>query len=172
MPEAVANSIYDEIVDFASYAFNKSHAVAYAIVAYRTAYMKLHHPREYMAALLTSVLDSSTKVSEYIAECRALGIRLLPPDVNESGADFTVFGENLRFGLVAIKGIGWGAIKNLVAEREQNGPFQDFEDFCRRMSDKELNRRAIENLIRAGAFDSLGYKRRVLLQAAPLILVP
>ena len=170
VPEDVANSIYDEILDFASYAFNKAHAVSYAIVAYRTAYMKKHYPHEYMAALLTSVLDSSTKVAEYIAECRALGIRLLPPDVNESDADFTVSGDNLRFGLVAIKGIGWGAIKNLVAERAQNGLFKDFEDFCRRMSDKDLNRRAIENLIRAGAFDSLGYKRRVLLQAAPLIL--
>ena len=104
--ESVANSIYDEILDFASYAFNKSHAVAYAIVAYRTAYMKCHHPREYMSALLTSVLDSSTKVAEYIGECRELGIRVLPPDVNESGADFTVAGANIRFGLTAIKNIG------------------------------------------------------------------
>ena len=170
VPEDVANSIYDEILDFASYAFNKAHAVSYAIVAYRTAYMKKHYPREYMAALISSVLDSSTKVAEYIAECREMGIRLLPPDVNESDADFTVAGENLRFGLVGIKGIGWGAIRAMVAEREANGPFQSFEDFCRRMIDKDMNRRAIENLIRAGAFDSLGYKRRVLLQAAPLIL--
>ena len=170
VPEAVANSIYDEILDFASYAFNKAHAVSYAIVAYRTAYMKKHYPREYMAALISSVLDSSTKVAEYIAECRELGIRLLPPDVNESDADFTVAGENLRFGLVGIKGIGWGAIRAMVAERESGGPFQSFEDFCRRMIDKDMNRRAIENLIRAGAFDSLGYKRRVLLQAAALIL--
>ena len=170
VPEAVADSIYDEILDFASYAFNKAHAVSYAIVAYRTAYMKKHYPREYMAALISSVLDSSTKVAEYIAECRDMGIRLLPPDVNESDADFTVSGENLRFGLVGIKGIGWGAIRAMVAEREQNGPFRSFEDFCRRMTDKEMNRRAIENLIRAGAFDSLGYKRRVLLQAAELIL--
>ena len=170
VPEAVANSIYDEILDFASYAFNKAHAVSYAIVAYRTAYMKKHYPREYMAALISSVLDSSTKVAEYIAECREMGIRLLPPDVNESDADFTVAGENLRFGLVGIKGIGWGAIRAMVAERESGGPFQSFEDFCRRMIDKDMNRRAIENLIRAGAFDSLGYKRRVLLQAAALIL--
>ena len=170
VPEAVADSIYDEILDFASYAFNKAHAVSYAIVAYRTAYMKKHYPREYMAALLTSVLDSSAKVAEYISECRELGIRLLPPDVNESDADFTVAGENLRFGLVAIKGIGWGAIHGLVSERAANGPFKNFEDFCRRLEGGELNRRAVENLIRAGAFDSLGYRRRALLQAAPLIL--
>ena len=170
VPENVANSIYDEILDFASYAFNKAHAVSYAIVAYRTAYMKKHYPREYMAALISSVLDSSGKVAEYIAESREMGVRLLPPDVNESDADFTVSGANLRFGLVGVKGVGWGAIRAMVAEREANGPFRSFEDFCRRMIDKDMNRRAIENLIRAGAFDSLGYKRRVLLQAAPLIL--
>ena len=117
VPEDVAGSIYDEIVDFANYAFNKAHAVSYAFVTYRTAYMKCHHPREYMAALLTSVLDNSTKVAEYIAECRDMGIKLLPPDVNESDADFTVSGENIRFGLVAIKGIGWGFIEELKAER-------------------------------------------------------
>ena len=170
VPEAVANSIYDEILDFASYAFNKAHAVSYAFVANWTAYMKRHYPREYMAALLTSVLDNSTKVSEYIAECKDLGIRLLPPDVNESDANFTVSGENLRFGLVAIKSIGWGAIQGLVEERSKNGPFRDFEDFCRRMAGGELNRRAVENLIRAGAFDSMGYTRKALLQAAGSVL--
>ncbi len=164
--EATANSIYDEILDFASYAFNKAHAVSYAIVVYRTAYMKRHYPREYMAALLTSVLDNSNKVAEYIAECREMGIKLLPPDVNESGANFTVSGGNIRFGLVAIKGIGWGAIEQLVRERESGGAFRSFEDFCRRMNGKELNRRAVENLIRSGAFDSMGYKRKALLQAA------
>ena len=170
IPEDVANSIYDEILDFASYAFNKAHAVAYAIVVYRTAYMKRHYPREYMAALLTSILDNSAKVSEYIGECKEMGVRLLPPDVNESDANFTVSGENLRFGLVAIKGIGWGAIEQLTHERAEGGPFQSFEDFCSRMSGKELNRRAVENLIRAGAFDSMGYKRRALLQiAGPVI---
>ncbi|MCR5663512.1 MAG: DNA polymerase III subunit alpha [Oscillospiraceae bacterium] len=170
VPEATANSIYDEILDFASYAFNKAHAVSYAIVAARTAYMKRHYPREYMAALLTSILDSSTKVAEYIAECRELGIRLLPPDVNESDADFTVAGENLRFGLAAIKGIGFGAIRSMVSERERGGPFLGFEDFCRRTQGGELNRRAVENLIRAGAFDSMGSTRRALLKAAPVIL--
>ena len=168
--EAVASSIYDEILDFASYAFNKAHAVSYAIVAYRTAYMKRHYAPQYMAALLTSVLDSSTKVAEYIAECRELGIQLLPPDVNESDANFTVSGGNIRFGLVAIKGIGWGAIEELVNERSANGDFASFEDFCRRMSGKELNRRAVENLIRAGAFDSMGYKRKALLQIAGTVI--
>ncbi len=168
--EAVANSIYDEIVDFASYAFNKAHAVSYAFVTYRTAYMKRHYPREYMAALLTSVLDNSTKVSEYIAECKDMGIKLLPPDVNESGPNFTVSGENLRFGLVAIKGIGWGAIDDLVRERTANGPFTGFEDFCSRMNGRELNRRAVENLIKAGAFDSMGYKRKALLQIVGAVM--
>ena len=168
--EEAANSIYDEIIDFASYAFNKAHAVSYAIVAYRTAYMKRHYPREYMAALLTSVLENSAKVAEYIAECREMGIRLLPPDVNESDANFTVAGENIRFGLVAIKGIGWGMIHSLVAERAQGGPFRDFEEFCRRMNGKELNRRAAESLIRAGAFDSLVGNRRALLQIAGAVI--
>ena len=151
--EQVANSIYDEILDFASYAFNKAHAVSYAIVAYRTAYMKRHYPAEYMAALLTSVLENSAKIAEYIAECRDMGIKLLPPDVNESGAHFTVSGSNIRYGLVAIKGMGWGAVDGLVAERERGGLFQSFEDFCRRMNGSELNRRAVDNLIKAGAFD-------------------
>ena len=168
--EAVANSIYDEILDFASYAFNKAHAVAYAIVAYRTAYMKCHHPREYMAALLTSVLDSSTKVAEYIGECRELGIKVLPPDVNESGAYFTVAGRNIRFGLTAIKNIGAKFISLLVAERESSGPFRGLEEFCRRMSGKELNRRAVESLIKSGALDSLGLKRRAMLQMLDMIL--
>ena len=170
IPEAVANSIYDEILDFASYAFNKAHAVSYAIVVYRTAYMKRHYPRQYMAALLTSVLDSSSKVSEYIAECKEMGIRLLPPDVNESDANFTVSGSDLRFGLVAIKGIGWAAIEGLVSERERNGPFQSFEDFCKRSASRDMNRRAVESLIRAGAFDSMGYKRKALMQIYVLVL--
>ena len=163
VPEAVANSIYDEILDFASYAFNKAHAVCYAIVAYRTAYMKLRHTGEYMAALLTSVLDNAQKIAEYTAECRDLGLSLLPPDVNESVAGFSVSGKNLRFGLAAIKGIGRGAVGQLEAERKINGRFRSFEDFARRMNGKEFNRRAFENLIRAGAFDSMGYRRRALL---------
>ena len=170
VPEAVADSIYDEIIAFASYAFNKAHAVSYAIVCYRTAYMKKHYPREYMAALLTSVLDSSVKVAEYIAECKTMGIALLPPDVNESGPDFTVSGENIRFGLVAIKGIGRNVINSLVSERNTNGLFSSFEDFCSRMYSSEMNRRALENLIRAGAFDSMGCNRRAILQTVPVLL--
>ncbi|MBO5543076.1 MAG: DNA polymerase III subunit alpha [Oscillospiraceae bacterium] len=162
VPEDVANSIYDEILDFASYAFNKAHAVCYAIVSYRTAYMKKHFPGEYMAALLSSVLENAQKIAEYTAECRELGIALLPPDVNTSHAGFSVSGGNIRFGLAAIKGIGRAAVAQLEQERDENGPFRSFEDFLRRMADKDLNRRAIENLIRAGAFDSLGAGRKAL----------
>ncbi|MBQ2895176.1 MAG: DNA polymerase III subunit alpha [Oscillospiraceae bacterium] len=170
VPENVAASIYDEIVDFANYAFNKAHAVSYAFVTYRTAYMKCYHPREYMAALLTSILDNSTKVAEYIGECRDMGIRLLPPDVNESDADFTVAGENIRFGLVAIKGIGRSFIDALMAERAENGPFRGLDEFCRRLYGRDLNRRAVESLIRAGAFDSLGFKRRALLEVVDRVM--
>ena len=170
IPEATASAIYDEILDFASYAFNKAHAVAYAIVAYRTAYMKRHYPREYMAALLTSVLDSSSKVAEYIAECREMRINLLPPDVNESDAYFTISGKNIRFGLVAIKNIGEKFILQLMDERRENGPFKSLEDFCRRMSGKELNRRAIESLIRSGAFDSLGATRKSMMAVLDNVL--
>ena len=170
IPESVANSIYDEILDFASYAFNKAHAVSYAIVSYRTAYMKKHYPRQYMAALLSSVLDNSTKIAEYIAECREMGIRLLPPDVNESFADFSVSGNDIRFGLVAIKSIGRGFINELISRREEDGPFRSLEDFCRRMAGRELNRRAVENLIRAGAFDSMGFKRKALLRVAGVMI--
>ncbi len=168
--EDIANSIYDEILDFASYAFNKAHAVCYAVVAYRTAWMKRHWPREYMAALLTSVLDMPGKVAEYIAECKAMGIDLLPPDVNESDADFTVAGRNIRFGLAAVKGVGRGFVNELMAEREASGPFTAFDEFCRRLYGKELNRRPVESLIRAGAFDSMGYKRKVLLQVLDKVL--
>jgi DNA polymerase-3 subunit alpha len=170
VPEDVAGSIYDEILDFANYAFNKAHAVAYAVVCYRTAYMKRHYPREYMAALLSSVLDSSGKVAEYIAECRNLGIRLLPPDVNESGADFTVAGRDLRFGLCAVKGIGQGFVHELEEERAQGGPFKSLDEFCRRMYGRDLNRRAVESLIRAGAFDSLGFRRKQLLQVLERVI--
>ncbi len=170
VPEHIANAIYDQILDFASYAFNKAHSVSYAIVAYRTAYMKCHYPQQYMAALLTSVLDNATKVAEYIADCKEMNIRLLSPDVNSSNADFTVDGKDIRFGLVAIKGIGWGLIEQLTAEREKNGPFRSLEDFCARMSGRDLNKRAVENLIRAGAFDSMGHKRKQLLMMCGKVL--
>ena len=170
VPEATANSIYDEIIAFASYAFNKAHAVSYAVVCYRTAYMKRHYPQEYMAALLTSVLENSAKIAEYISECRSMGIALLPPDINGSGPDFTVAGSNIRFGLVAVKGIGRNVIRSLVDERKRGGPFSSFEDFCSRMYSSDMNKRAIENLIKAGAFDSLGCNRKAILNAAPQLL--
>ena len=165
IPEDAAKAIYEEIDAFAEYAFNKAHAVCYAVVAYQTAWFKYHHPREYMAALLTSVLDSSEKVAEYIAECRDCGIHLLPPDINESEADFTVSGEHIRFGLVAVKGVGRGFINAVLAERGRGGPFVSFPDFCQRMFDAELNKRVLENLIRCGAFDSMGIYRSRLLEA-------
>ncbi len=166
----IASSIYDEILDFANYAFNKAHAVSYAVISYRTAYMKCYYPKEYMAALLTSILDNSDKVSEYIAECSDNGIKLLPPDVNESDADFTVSGENLRFGLVAIKGVGRGVVASLMREREENGKFSAFDEFCTRLHGRDLNKRVIESLIRSGAFDSMGYKRKQLLQVSETVM--
>lgn len=161
--EKAAQEIYEEIYAFANYAFNKAHAAAYAVVAYQTAYFKCHYTKEYMAALLSSVLDSSDKVGEYFAECRECGIKLLPPDVNHSADRFTVEPEGIRFGLVAIKNIGRGLILRMMQERELNGPFVDFQDFCRRMDCMEINKRAVENLIRAGAFDSTGAKRSQLI---------
>ena len=170
IPEETAAAIYQEIDAFAEYAFNKAHAVCYAIVAYQTAWFKCHHPREYMAALLTSVLDSTEKVAEYIAECRSMGIALLPPDVNESGADFTVVGEGIRFGLVALKGVGRSFINSLLAERDKGGPFTDFMDFCDRMFDQDLNRRVVESLIKSGAFDRMGYRRSQLMEVFGQVL--
>ena len=171
IPEATAQAIYDEIYDFANYAFNKAHAVSYAVVAYQTAYFKCHYTKEYMAALLTSVLDNSDKVSEYIAECRNCDIRLLPPDVNRSHDGFTVEEDGIRFGLVAIKNIGRGFIRALVRERESGGAFQSFQDFCERMFDcGDMNKRAVENLIKAGAFDGLGAYRSQLMQIYEKVL--
>ena len=163
VPERTANEIYDEIYDFANYAFNKAHAVCYAKVAYDTAYLKCHYPKEYMAALMTSVLDGSVKVAEYIGECKDWGIDVLPPDLNESTAHFTVVPEGIRFGLAAVKNIGRGFIQKVVAERESGGPYKSLEDFCTRMQGSELNKRAMENLIKCGACDCFGLKRSQLL---------
>lgn len=160
----VGVAIYDEIEDFAEYAFNKAHAVCYAVVAYQTAWFKYHYPRQYMAALLTSVLDSQDKVAEYIGECKDMGIALLPPDVNQSGAEFTVSGKDIRFGLAALKGVGRGFTEKVLAEREARGPFRSFTDFCARMYEHDLNRRVLESLIRSGAFDSTGARRSQLMQ--------
>ena len=163
VPEAVAQSIYDEIVDFANYAFNKAHAVCYAMVSYQTAYLKCHYPRQYMAALMTSVLDSAGKVSGYIAECKDLGIATLPPDINHSEDTFTVEGDSIRFGLGAVKNVGRGLIRSMVAKRAEGGPFKSLEDFIQRMGEGELNKRAVENFIKCGAMDCFGYHRSELL---------
>ena len=163
--EAAAQSIYDEIVDFANYAFNKSHAVCYAVVAYQTAYLKCHYPRQYMAALMTSVLDSAVKISTYIAECKELGIALLSPDINHSQDHFSVEEGGIRFGLGAVKNIGRGLIRSMAAKRDQDGPFRSMQDFLERMDEGELNKRAVENLIRCGAMDCFGYHRSELIGA-------
>ncbi len=163
VPEAVAQSIYDEIVDFANYAFNKAHAVCYAVVAYQTAYLKCHYPKQYMAALMTSVLDSAEKIAGYIAECKEMGIAVLPPDINRSEDPFTVEGDSVRFGLGAIKNVGHGLIRSVVAKRTDGGDFKSLEDFLQRMGEGELNKRAVENFIKCGAMDCFGYHRSELL---------
>ena len=161
--EVVAQSLYDEIVAFANYAFNKAHAVCYAVVAYQTAYLKCHYPRQYMAALMTSVLDSATKVSGYIAECKELGIPVLPPDINHSEDHFTVEGDSIRFGLGAVKNVGRGLIRSMAAKRAEGGKFRSLEDFLTRMGEGELNKRAVENFIKCGAMDCFGHNRASLL---------
>ena len=163
VPEAVGQSIYDEIVAFANYAFNKAHAVCYAVVSYQTAYLKCHYPRQYMAALMTSVLDSAEKISGYIAECKEIGIETLPPDINHSDDHFIVEGDSIRFGLGAVKNVGHGLIRTMVAKRNEGGPFKTLEDFLERMGDGELNKRAVENFIKCGAMDCFGYHRSELL---------
>ena len=161
--EEAAQSIYDEIVDFANYAFNKAHAVCYAVVSYQTAYLKCHYPKQYMAALMTSVLDSASKISGYIAECKDLGIATLPPDVNHSTDSFSVEGDSIRFGLGAVKNVGRGLIRSMVARRDEDGPFTSLEDFIQRMGEGELNKRAVENFIKCGAMDCFGHNRSELL---------
>ena len=167
--EQAANAIYDEMVSFASYAFNKSHAACYAYVAFQTAYLKCHYPREFMAALLTSVLDNTSKVIEYSTECQRLGIKVLPPNINVSRGGFTVDGDAIRFGLNAVKNVGRNLIETVVAKREER-PFGGLYDFCKRLRGAELNRRAVESLIRAGAFDGLEPSRRGMLESVESIL--
>ena len=159
----IANEIFDEMSSFASYAFNKSHAAAYAYLAYQTAYLKCHYKKVYMAALLTSVLDNTDKIIEYIAECDAMGIKLLPPDVNQSDMGFTPVDGGIRFGLLAIKNLGRGCIDEIIKERNLNGEFTGLFDFCDRMYGKDLNKRAIEGLIKSGAFDEFDYNRKQML---------
>lgn len=164
IPAEVANDIFDDMSSFASYAFNKSHATAYAYVAYQTAYLKCHYPCEFMAALLSSVLDNTDKVTEYTDECNRIGIKILPPNVNESYDNFTVSDGNIRFGLLAIKNLGRNFIKNIVSERRA-GKFTSFYNFCSRMHGTDFNKRAVESLIKSGALDTLGANRRQMLMA-------
>ena len=170
IPVKVAEDIYNEMYDFANYAFNKAHSVCYAVIAYQTAWFKCYYPREYMAALMTSVLDSSVKISEYIAECRAMDIALLPPDINEGESGFSVSGDGIRYGLSAIKSVGRPVVDAILEERKKNGIFSSMEDFINRMTNKEVNRRTIENFIKSGAMDSLPGTRRQKVAVAPILL--
>ncbi len=158
--EKVANKIYDEMIDFAKYAFNKSHAAAYAVVSYQTAYLKYYYPVEYMAALMSSVMDNSGKISEYILTCRQMGIQVLPPSVNEGESGFSVSGGAIRYGLAAIKSVSQTVIEKLCEERQERGKFTSLKDFLTRMADREINKRVVENLIKAGALDNLGATRK------------
>ena len=161
--EEVASSIYSEMESFASYAFNKSHAAAYAVISYQTAYLKCKYPKEYMASLITSVLDNINKVVEYIEECKNLKIEVLPPSINESEDIFTVSGNDIRFGLLAIKSLGRAPLEKILKERE-NGKFKSLYDFCKRMYSKDIKKIAVENLIKGGAFDNMGANRRQMLK--------
>ena len=170
IPEAVANEIYDDMVSFASYAFNKSHAACYAYVAFQTAYLKCHYPSEFMAALLTSVLDNTDKVIEYSGECARLGIRVLPPDINISNGGFTADARGqIRFGLNAVKSVGRNLVERIVDERGEK-PYASLYDFCKRLYGNEMNRRAVESLVKAGAFDSMGENRHSLVEAVDGII--
>lgn len=160
--EKVAGKIYDEMIDFAKYAFNKSHAACYAVVAYQTAFLKAHYPVEFMAALMTSVVDNTNKVAGYIYTCRQMNIKILPPDVNESDMGFTVEDGAIRFGLSAIKGLGRPTIEAIKADRAERGRFSGIQEFIKRLSG-ELNKRTVENLIKSGAFDTFGCKRRQMI---------
>ena len=168
--EKVANQIYDDMIDFAKYAFNKSHAAAYAVVAYQTAYLKYYYPKEFMAALLTSVMDNVTKVSEYILACRNMGIAILPPDINEGYGGFSVSGNGIRYGLSAIKSVGRSVVETILAEREAGGPFATLEDFISRMSNREVNKRTLENFIKSGSLDSLPGTRKQKLYVSSELL--
>ena len=168
--EKTANQIYDEMIDFAKYAFNKSHAAAYAVVSYQTAFLKYYYPQEFMAALLTSVMDNVSKVSEYILSCRQMGISILPPDINEGESGFSVSGKSIRYGLSAIKSVGKSVVEQIVAERITNGLYHDMEYFIDRMSNKEVNKRTLENFIKSGALDTLPGTRKQKLLIAPELL--
>ena len=168
--EKTANKIYDDMIDFAKYAFNKSHAAAYAVVAYQTAYLKCYYPVHFMAALMTSVIDNAGKTASYINICRKMGISVLPPDVNEGGYSFTPVGNAIRYSLSAIKGVGRPVVEAIVSERKKNGPYTGVKNFVSRLSSKETNKRVIESLIKAGAFDTLPGNRHQLMIAFPSIV--
>lgn len=168
--EKTANHIYDEMIDFAKYAFNKSHAACYAVVAYQTAYLKYYYPKEFFAALMTSVMDNVTKVSEYILTCRQLGIRILSPDINEGQSGFSVSGDAIRYGLSAIKSVGRNVVDEIIKERKNNGLFTSIDDFVERMGGREVNKRTLENFIKSGAMDSLPGNRRQKTMIAPELL--
>lgn len=168
--EKTAASIFDEMMDFASYAFNKSHAAAYAVVAYQTAWLKCHYPVEFFAALITSFMEHADKVTKYIEVIKAHGITVLPPDINRSGRKFSVENGKIRFGMAAIKNVGGAVVDEIVAEREQGGLFTGFRDFCLRMAGRKINKRVVESLIRSGTFDSLGLKRAVLMNVYERVL--
>ena len=168
--QQTAETLFQEIESFASYAFNKPHAAGYAVVAYETAYLKCHYPCEYMAALLSSVLGQAGKVAEYIEECARLEIAVLPPHVNYSGVGFTVVGKNIRFGLQAVKNLGRGVIARMVEERRGGGEFTSFYNFCKRMSGRDFNRRAVESLVKCGALDGLGNNRREMLLSVERVM--
>lgn len=168
--EKSANKIFDEMSEFAKYAFNKSHAACYAVVAYRTAYLKAYYPTEFMAALLNSFIGSQNKIPEYISECKRLNIEVLRPDINKSFTRFTVDGDSIRFGLAAIKNVGEKAVEAITYERLKNGLYKDFIDFCKRVASEEVNKKCIESMIKAGAFDSLGHTRSTLLSSFEEVL--
>ena len=162
----VANQIFDQMIEFANYAFNKSHAACYAVVSYQTAYLRHYYPAEFMAALMTSFVDNSTKVSSYISVCRDMGIQVLPPDVNVGAGPFSVQDGKIRFGMYAIRSVGGAVVDAIVAEREENGKFDNLYEFIKRLVHREgtlVNKRAIENLIKAGALDSFGLNRRQMI---------
>lgn len=168
--EKTANQIYDDMTDFAKYAFNKSHAAAYAVVAYQTAFLKFYYPKEFMAALMTSVMDNTTKVSEYILACRNMGISILPPDINEGYSGFSVSGNGIRYGLSAIKSVGRAVVDVIIAERENGGLFKSLDDFVSRMSNKEVNKRTLESFIKSGALDTLpGTRKQKLIVSGDLL---
>ena len=168
--EEDANKIFDDMIDFARYAFNKSHAAAYGVLAYETAYLKVHYPVEFMAALMTSIMGNSDKVVEYIRECNAIGIPVNPPDINKSFSKFSVEGDSIRFGLAAVKNVGVNIIENIVKEREENGEFKDFVDFAKRLDSKDTNKRVVESLIKCGAFDQISENRATLMAGYESVL--